>query len=86
MFVHQGATAGQKQARNAGPFLAPPTVRKIRRRNRAYRMLSSRLLLPLFVRLTEGAANAVSLDADPADVPGSSRSRTPSALTHPLDR
>jgi 2-polyprenyl-6-methoxyphenol hydroxylase-like FAD-dependent oxidoreductase len=65
--LRKGATSGQKQARNAGPFLAPPTARKIRSRNRAYRILSSRLLLPLFVRLTEGAANAVSLDAYPAD-------------------
>lgn len=63
--LRKGAARGQKQARNAGPFLAPPTAAKIRRRNRAYRMLSSRLLLPLFVRLTEGAANAARLDAYP---------------------
>jgi 2-polyprenyl-6-methoxyphenol hydroxylase-like FAD-dependent oxidoreductase len=67
--LRKGATAGQKQARNAGPFLAPPTAKKIRSRNRAYRMLSSRLLLPLFVRLSEGAANAVRQDAYPADDP-----------------
>jgi 2-polyprenyl-6-methoxyphenol hydroxylase-like FAD-dependent oxidoreductase len=67
--LRKGATSGQKQARNAGPFLAPPTAKKIRSRNRAYRMLSSRLLLPLFVRLSEGAANAVRLDAYPADGP-----------------
>jgi hypothetical protein len=36
-------------------------------------MLSSRLLLPLFVRLTEGAANAVSLDAYPVDRRNSAR-------------
>ena len=83
--LRKGATSGQKQARNAGPFLAPPTARKIRSRNRAYRMLSSRLLLPLFVRLTEGAANAMRLDAYPTDVPGSSGSRTLTALKHPLD-
>ena len=52
--LRKGATAGQKQARNAGPFLAPPTAKKIRSRDRAYRMLSSRLLLPLFVRLERG--------------------------------
>jgi 2-polyprenyl-6-methoxyphenol hydroxylase-like FAD-dependent oxidoreductase len=73
----KAAAAGQKQARNAGPFLAPPTAAKIRRRNRGYRMLSSRLLLPLFVKLTEGAANAVTLDAYP-EVTGAVR--TPSAL------
>jgi 2-polyprenyl-6-methoxyphenol hydroxylase-like FAD-dependent oxidoreductase len=71
--LRKGATSGQKQARNAGPFLAPPTARKIRSRNRTYRMLSSRLLLPLFVRLTEGAANAVSLDAYPVDRRNSAR-------------
>jgi 2-polyprenyl-6-methoxyphenol hydroxylase-like FAD-dependent oxidoreductase len=65
--LRKGATSGQKQARNAGPFLAPPTAAKIRSRNRGYRMLSSRLLLPVFVRLTEGAANAVRLDAYAAD-------------------
>ena len=67
--LRKGAASGQKQAKNAGPFLAPPTAAKIRRRNRAYRVLSSRLLLPLFVRITEGAANAVRLDAYPADRP-----------------
>jgi 2-polyprenyl-6-methoxyphenol hydroxylase-like FAD-dependent oxidoreductase len=67
--LRKGATSGQKQARNAGPFLAPPTTAKIRSRNRGYRMLSSRLLLPLFVRLTEGAANAVRLDAYRTDQP-----------------
>jgi hypothetical protein len=56
------------------PLLAAPTAAKIRSRNRAYRLLSSRLLLPLFVRLTEGAANAVRLDAYPVD-------QTNSALT-----
>jgi 2-polyprenyl-6-methoxyphenol hydroxylase-like FAD-dependent oxidoreductase len=63
--LRKGATRGQTQARNAGPFLAPPTARKIRSRNRAYRLLSSRLMLPLFVRLTEGAANAIRLPAEP---------------------
>jgi 2-polyprenyl-6-methoxyphenol hydroxylase-like FAD-dependent oxidoreductase len=65
--LRKGATSGQKQARNAGPFLAPPTTAKIRSRNRTYRLLSSRLLLPLFVRLSEGTANAVRLDAYPVD-------------------
>ncbi|GAA5129888.1 FAD-dependent monooxygenase [Pseudonocardia adelaidensis] len=65
--LRKGATAGQKQARNAGPFLAPPTAAKIRSRNRTYRALSSRLLLPLFIRLTEGAANVVRLDGYPVE-------------------
>jgi 2-polyprenyl-6-methoxyphenol hydroxylase-like FAD-dependent oxidoreductase len=73
--LRKGAIRGQKQARNAGPFLAPPTAAKIRSRNRGYRLLSSRLLLPLFVRLTEGAANAVRLDAYAADGPAISTTR-----------
>jgi 2-polyprenyl-6-methoxyphenol hydroxylase-like FAD-dependent oxidoreductase len=67
--LRKGAASGQKQARNAGPFLAPPTASKIRRRNRAYRLLSSPRLLPVFCWLTERAANAVRLDAYPADGP-----------------
>lgn len=64
--LRKAATTGQKQARGAGPFLAPPTAARIRRRNRVYRALSSRLLLPLFISITAGAANAVTLD-EPAD-------------------
>lgn len=65
--LRKGATSGQKQARNAGPFLAPPTAAKIRSRNRTYRLLSSRPLLPVFGWLTERASNAVNLDAYPTD-------------------
>lgn len=52
----------QNQAKGAGPFLAPLTEAKIRRRNRIYRALSSRPLSWVFARLTAGAANAVSLE------------------------
>ena len=38
----------QKLAKDAGPFLVPATPRKIRRRNRAYRMLSFRPLAGVF--------------------------------------
>ncbi|MFI5805420.1 FAD-dependent monooxygenase [Streptomyces sp. NPDC051561] len=51
----------QKIAGNAGPFFAPATEGKIRRRDRAYRMLSSRLLGGFFKRLTEKAATAIEL-------------------------
>ncbi|MFF1377971.1 FAD-dependent monooxygenase [Streptomyces sp. NPDC058308] len=47
----------QKSSGNAGPFLAPPTEKKIRSRDRAYRVLSSRLVAGLFKRLTERAAS-----------------------------
>ncbi len=59
--LRPGATRGQKQANGAGPFLAPPTEKKLRQRNRAYRFLSHRLMARVFDRITSGAANAVSL-------------------------
>ncbi|MFD8566135.1 FAD-dependent monooxygenase [Streptomyces sp. NPDC059639] len=51
----------QKISGNAGPFFAPPTEKKIRSRDRAYRMLSSRFLAGFFKRLTEKAASALAL-------------------------
>ncbi|MEU6388895.1 FAD-dependent monooxygenase [Streptomyces sp. NPDC046939] len=51
----------QKLSGNAGPFLAPPTEKKIRSRDRAYRMLSSRLLASFFKRMTEKAASNLAL-------------------------
>lgn len=51
----------QKTSGNAGPFLAPPTEKKIRSRDRAYRMLSSRLLAGVFKRITEKAASNLKL-------------------------
>lgn len=59
--LRPGATRGQKQAKGAGPFLAPPTEKKIRQRNRMYRFLSHRLMARVFNRITAGAANAVSI-------------------------
>ncbi|TCO54129.1 FAD-dependent monooxygenase [Actinocrispum wychmicini] len=43
----------QKFAAKAGGFLAPPTQRKINRRNRTYRILSSSLLTSVFTRLSK---------------------------------
>lgn len=71
--VNDRTVAAHRAARRGGPFLAPPTAAKIRRRNRTYRALTSRLLLPLFVKLTEGAANAMTLDAYPPDQPAVAR-------------
>ncbi|MEU6843958.1 FAD-dependent monooxygenase [Streptomyces sp. NPDC046716] len=51
----------QKISGNAGPFLAPPTEKKIRSRDRVYRMLGSRVLAGFFKRLTEKAASALVL-------------------------
>ncbi|AZM55765.1 FAD-dependent oxidoreductase [Streptomyces sp. WAC 01529] len=51
----------QKISGNAGPFLAPPSERKIRSRDRAYRVLGSRLLAGFFKRLTEKAASDLAL-------------------------
>ncbi|MGW8684875.1 FAD-dependent monooxygenase [Streptomyces sp. NPDC055817] len=61
----------QKISGNAGPFFAPPTERKIRSRDRMYRLLSSRLMAGFFKRLTEKAATALDLKDYPAllDVP-----------------
>ncbi|GHE71503.1 FAD-dependent oxidoreductase [Streptomyces longispororuber] len=55
----------QKISGNAGPFLAPPTERRIRSRDRAYRMLSSRFLAGFFKRLTERAADGIALKEYP---------------------
>ncbi|MET7536644.1 FAD-dependent monooxygenase [Streptomyces sp. NPDC005507] len=56
----------QKISGNAGPFFAPPTERKIRSRDRMYRLLSSRLMAGFFKRLTEKAATALDLKDYPA--------------------
>jgi 2-polyprenyl-6-methoxyphenol hydroxylase-like FAD-dependent oxidoreductase len=59
--LRPGVAAGQKQAKGGAAFLAPLTERKLRQRNRAYRFLSRRLVAGLFTRMTEKAANAVTL-------------------------
>lgn len=51
----------QKISGNAGPFLAPATGKKIRSRDRMYRILSSRLLAGFFKKLTERAASDLTL-------------------------
>jgi 2-polyprenyl-6-methoxyphenol hydroxylase-like FAD-dependent oxidoreductase len=51
----------QKLAEGAGPFLAPPTPKKIRRRNRALQILSFKPLAGFFNRMTTKAASAITL-------------------------
>jgi len=51
----------QKLADGAGPFLAPRTKGEIRRREIAYRLLSTRLLARFFNGLTTKAARAIKL-------------------------
>lgn len=59
--LRKAATAGQKQAKGSGPFLAPSSSAKIRSRNRTMRLLSRRPLSSLFRRMTGIAANAITL-------------------------
>ncbi|GAA3818755.1 FAD-dependent monooxygenase [Streptomyces coacervatus] len=56
----------QKISGNAGPFFAPATERRIRSRDRMYRVLSSRPLARFFKRLTEKAATNITLREYPA--------------------
>jgi 2-polyprenyl-6-methoxyphenol hydroxylase-like FAD-dependent oxidoreductase len=59
--IRDYAKGCQKLAKNAGPFLAPPTRWKIWRRNQVYRMLSSRALSGVFNKMTKKAASAITL-------------------------
>ncbi|MFF8451192.1 FAD-dependent monooxygenase [Streptomyces leeuwenhoekii] len=56
----------QKISGNVGPFFAPPTERRIRGRDRMYRLLASRPVAGFFKRLTEKAATAIKLPDYPA--------------------
>ncbi|MEV5716429.1 FAD-dependent monooxygenase [Amycolatopsis mediterranei] len=64
--LRKPATVGQKNGKGSGNFLAPRTAAKIRSRNRAYRMLSTRLLGGLFLKMTDRAANALEYREYPA--------------------
>ncbi|MGV9348046.1 FAD-dependent monooxygenase [Streptomyces spiralis] len=64
--VRDFAKGCQKISGNAGPFFAPPTERRIRSRDRMYRLLGSRMLSGFFKRLTERAATAIELRDYPA--------------------
>jgi 2-polyprenyl-6-methoxyphenol hydroxylase-like FAD-dependent oxidoreductase len=60
--IRDYARGCQKLAEGAGPFLAPPTPAKIRRRNRAIRILSFKPLAGIFNKMTTKAANAITLE------------------------
>lgn len=57
--LRKPAAVGQKNGKGSGNFLAPRTAKKIRNRNRAYKMLSTRLFGGIFLRMTDRAANAL---------------------------
>ncbi|GAA1962898.1 FAD-dependent monooxygenase [Catenulispora subtropica] len=57
--LRPAAKIGQKQGKGAGPFLAPVDEKKIKGRNRAYKMLTHRFVAGVFNRMTARAANAV---------------------------
>ncbi|GAA5195502.1 FAD-dependent monooxygenase [Rugosimonospora acidiphila] len=65
--LRAGVAAGHKQAKGAAPFLAPLTDKKIAQRNRGYKWLSKRPLASLFARMTEKAANAMTLKDYPVE-------------------
>ncbi|GAA2512403.1 FAD-dependent monooxygenase [Streptomyces longisporus] len=56
----------QKTSGNAGPFFAPPTERRIRSRDRMYRLLASRPLAAFFKKITEKSATNIRLPEYPA--------------------
>ena len=64
--IRDFAKGCQKISGNAGPFFAPATERRIRSRDRMYRLLGSRLLAGFFKRLTEKAATAIELPEYPS--------------------
>ncbi|WP_149825385.1 FAD-dependent monooxygenase [Streptomyces tailanensis] len=63
--IRDFAKGCQKISGNAGPFFAPPTERRIRGRDRMYRLLASRSLAAFFKRLTEKAATNIKLPEYP---------------------
>lgn len=73
-----GYAAGcQKTAADAGPFLAPADDRQLRRRNRLYRIMTSRILSPLFEYFTTRTAEAIDLRDYPAPITPHYRTATP---------
>ncbi|WP_037677597.1 FAD-dependent monooxygenase [Streptomyces griseus] len=55
----------QKTSGNAGPFFAPATERRIRSRDRMYRLLASRPLAAFFKKITEKSATGIKLPEYP---------------------
>ena len=75
--LRKPAAVGQKNGKGSGNFLAPRTAAKIRSRNRAYKMISTRLFGSIFTWMTDRAANALEYRAYPAL--GSPRGTRPAA-------
>ncbi|NUS01304.1 MAG: FAD-dependent oxidoreductase [Nonomuraea sp.] len=67
--VRDFAKGCQKISGNAGPFFAPATERRIRSRDRMYRLFGSRPLARFFKRLTEKAATNITLREYPFEAP-----------------
>lgn len=63
--IRDFAKGCQKISGNAGPFFAPPPERRIRGRDRMYRLLASRPMAAFFKRLTEKAATNIKLPEYP---------------------
>ncbi|MFQ6145615.1 FAD-dependent monooxygenase [Streptomyces seoulensis] len=82
--VRDFAKGCQKISGNAGPFFAPPTERRIRSRDRMYRLLGSRPLAGFFRRLTEKAATAIELPDYPAASGHPAIPDHPAAPDHPV--
>lgn len=71
--LRPAAAAGHKQAKNAGPFLAPTSTKKIAQRNKMYRKLASGPMLRFFLWLSVRAANKPPLPDYPAVSAGGRR-------------
>jgi 2-polyprenyl-6-methoxyphenol hydroxylase-like FAD-dependent oxidoreductase len=63
--IRDFAKGCQKTSGNAGPFFAPATERRIRSRDRMYRLLASRPMAAFFKRLTERSATNIRLPEYP---------------------
>ncbi|MCQ9179519.1 FAD-dependent monooxygenase [Streptomyces sp. IBSBF 2953] len=63
--IRDFARGCQKTAGNAGPFFAPATERRIRSRDRMYRLLASRPMAAFFKRITEKSATNIELPQYP---------------------
>ncbi|WP_460069855.1 FAD-dependent monooxygenase [Streptomyces sp. YKOK-I1] len=63
--IRDFAKGCQKTSGNAGPFFAPATERRIRGRDRMYRLLASRPMTAFFQRITEKSATNIKLPEYP---------------------
>ncbi|GAA4544274.1 FAD-dependent monooxygenase [Amycolatopsis samaneae] len=66
--LRPAARIGQRNGGGAGNFLAPLTEKKIRQRNRLYRMMTTRLMARFFDKLMSKGANMVRCQDYPSPV------------------